>query len=154
METNKNKWLAMLEHLPPCSGEEFQAADEKVCVVVRFEDRDRLGCLVREVIVTGPDGTPRMVDPVRAAETITYLGEPLVLLERDDPGRTAVLRSLPPRTTDEAIGYFELWTSPDRGTRLERFEYNRQTGERQAVPAAMTMDTLARLVDDLSRLIL
>jgi hypothetical protein len=73
-------------------------------------------------------------------------------LEHDDPDRTAVLRSLPPRTTDEAIGYFELWTSPIDGTRLQRFEYNRQTGERRVVPAAMTLETLARLVDDLAQL--
>ena len=78
---------------------------------------------------------------------VTYLMEPLGLVEIDRAVNTVQLRSTPPARVDDCIRYFEVAISPERGLSLQRFEAPRREA-RSMIPAAMTRETLERLIGD------
>jgi len=80
-------------------------------------------------------------------ERVTYLMEPLALVEIDGEAQSVQARSTPPQHDESSVRYFELSVSAQRGLSLQRFEAPRRS-PRTAIPAAMTRETLERLVGD------
>jgi hypothetical protein len=79
---------------------------------------------------------------------VTYLLEPIAIIEIDAEGVTVQLRSSPPSQEAGVTSYYELTINQD-GLALRR--YQAQSGQpRQAVPAHFTHEALRRLARDVS----
>ena len=88
----------------------------------------------------------------RAAGRVTGLLEPLRLVEIDRGRHVALLRSDAPAARGDAVQYYEVKFAGRNRVTVERFKANK-TGPagREAVPFALTHESLAKLVDDLVR---
>lgn len=85
----------------------------------------------------------------RIAARITYLMEPLVVLEADTEGVTVELRSQTPTPRDGLRSYFEVRIDRHGLVKLERLAYDDSTRSRSAVPFQLSREVLERLADDL-----
>ena len=118
-------------------------------VRMKLADRDRLGCLLERLEIKHARGNPLGLDPTRIAGRVTYLGEALAVIETEENGKKAILRSAPPRTDGEAVCFFEMVLDRSEGLSLVRYAYDRVRKERLTVPAPLTISTLDRLLTDL-----
>ena len=87
-------------------------------------------------------------------QRITYLLENLGPLEYDAQGNEVLIRSVPPDLSSAPgkTKYYEVQLSSLGAGRfsLKRFEADRSTGSRIAVPLRITHEQLAKLVNDLT----
>lgn len=130
----------------------IRVADGGLEAWLTVSDWDRLGCLLESLTLRRTTGAPLALQAHRVAETITYLGEPLHVIEAAQSEDRAVLRSAPPRVDQEEASFFEMVLDPSRGLSLARYAANRQSGERRRVSAALTRHAVARLLTDLMEL--
>jgi hypothetical protein len=78
---------------------------------------------------------------------LTYLLEPIGLIEADADRCAVQLRSSPPHKGDDGTFYYELMVR--RGGHITLSRYCQRPGQmRQIVPAQVTREVLARLADD------
>ncbi len=89
---------------------------------------------------------------------ITYLGEPLALLERDGRLRRALIRSAQPFVTADGIEYSEGWLEFDPAGKRVAFSlsrYQQSDGEvgRRPAETIVTRQVFGRLVGDLEALL-
>jgi hypothetical protein len=78
---------------------------------------------------------------------LTYLLEPIGLIEADADRCSIQLRSSPPQKGEESTSYYELTVR--RGGDLTLSRYSKQGGQmRQIVPAQVTREVLGRLAED------
>lgn len=83
------------------------------------------------------------------ADRLTYLLEPLALVEIDPDQGAAQLRSSPPQKENRRSTYYELLAI--RGGRLSLMRYEKPAGEpRRQVPANVTREVFQRLAADLA----
>jgi hypothetical protein len=124
----------------------------KVTVVV--EDADRLGVLAGPVTARKEDGRPSSVKS-QAQETtrkITYLQEPLAIIETEEQRGRAILRSAEPRQTGGAREYNEAIL--EGGDSISIHRYRSEPGKRRrAIPSNLSRETLGRLADDLPEIL-
>ena len=85
----------------------------------------------------------------RVANRVTYLMEPLVVLELDEQEAAVELRSKTPTPRDGRRSYYEVVLAADGSAVLERISFNEADRKREAVPFQLTREVLERLVDDL-----
>ena len=120
-------------------------------VTVVVEDADRLGVLAGPVTATRPEGSPANV-PAQAAEAVrrlTYLQEPLAVIESEDRRGRAILRSAAPRPADGGGREYNE-AILDGGGSVSIRRYRAESGSRRkSVPSNLSRDTLGRLSDDL-----
>jgi hypothetical protein len=131
---------------------EIQAMVGDLQVRMKLADRDRLGCLLERLEIKHAQGTPLGLDPTRIAGKVTYLGEALAVIEAEENGKKAILRSAPPRRDGEVICFFEMVLDRSEGLSLVRYAFDRVRGERLTTPAPLTISTLDRLLTDLMAL--
>lgn len=82
---------------------------------------------------------------------VTYLLEPIAIIELDAEGVTVQMRSSPPSQEDGVTSYYELAINQN-GLKLRR--YQSQSGQpRQATPSNFTHETLRRLARDISSVV-
>jgi hypothetical protein len=80
-------------------------------------------------------------------EKLTYLLEPIGLVEADADRCAVQLRSNPPKKDEDATSYYELMVR--RGGDITLSRYSKKSGQlRQVIPAHVTREVLARLADD------
>jgi hypothetical protein len=86
------------------------------------------------------------------SQCLTYLEEPLALLELDTIKGLAQLRSSRPQQAPGQIIYWELnvWTAPYPRARLARYSWSTGNDERSPLYHPATVITLARLAEDLA----
>ena len=78
---------------------------------------------------------------------LTYLLEPIGLVEADAERCSVQLRSSPPQKGDDGTSYYELMVRKGGDITLSR--YSKKPGQlRQIVPAHITREVLGRLADD------
>jgi len=78
---------------------------------------------------------------------LTYLLEPIGLVEADADRCSVQLRSSPPQKGEDGTSYYELMVR--RGGDITLSRYSKQTGRlRHIVPAHVTREVLGRLADD------
>jgi len=78
---------------------------------------------------------------------LTYLLEPIGLVEADADRCSIQLRSSPPKKGEEETSYYELMVR--RGGDITLSRYSKKTGQlRQIIPANVTREVLGRLADD------
>lgn len=127
---------------------------------ITLEAYDRYSVALRQLEVnygSWPGGENKGVDYLRQhadriARRLTYLEEPLVLLELDATGKQAQLRSTPPHQENEMLTYWELmmWAEPRPRARLTRYCWSPASSERQVVTYPATFAMLGRIANDLA----
>ena len=114
---------------------------------------DQVGCSFRELALDtdslqGAD-TRRLEQCASAiASRLTYLLEPLRVLEIDDQARIVQLRSVPPSRQGNLHSYYEVQVREGGSIVLRRFEAIRGRPRRH-VDAHVTREVFTRLVHDL-----
>jgi hypothetical protein len=85
----------------------------------------------------------------RLVSRITYLMEPLVVLEVDPVGGEVELRSQAPTARSGHRSYYEIRLNRLGELRLGRVAYDEATRQRRTVACQLTREVLERLTDDL-----
>ncbi len=124
-------------------------------ITLAADKNDSLSCALNELTLerNGPIKEEVQAWATRIADRATGLLEPLVLLEADKALGKAVLRSETPTTQDGKTFYYELLLArTDRTSASLRRYAGDRTGadKREAVPFALTHDTIVKLVSDIA----
>lgn len=85
----------------------------------------------------------------RLVARLTYLMEPLVVLEVDAQAGEAELRSQTPTPRGERRSFYEVRLRREGSLHLQRVAFDEATRRRQVVPCQMTLEVLERMADDL-----
>ena len=150
---NAERIIKQLQNGPSGQAGEILAVDGDLQVRLQLADWDRLGCLVEKLEMKWTNGHPLKLDPARIEKEMTYLGEPLRIIELEKYFGKAILRSFPPRTENGTVSFFEMVLSDAEGLSLTRLAYDRGLERRSLVPAPFTRETLERLLSDLVYLV-
>ena len=97
-------------------------------------------------LLTGPD---LRAWGDRLTARLTYLMEPLVVLEVDGIAGSAELRSQVPTARGDVRSFYEVRLGHDQSLRLQRISFDAATRRRQPTPCQLTGEMLTRLADDL-----
>jgi hypothetical protein len=85
----------------------------------------------------------------RLAARVTYLMEPLVVVELDPVAGEAELRSQSPTARGDLNAYYEIRLNTSGVLRLSRVVFDAATRRRRPAPCQLTREVLERLTDDL-----
>lgn len=101
------------------------------------------------------DRPERSLDELRAwgdrlAARVTYLMEPLTVLEADGVGVEVTLRSQSPTPRNDRRSFYEIRLDRSGTLTLQRLGFDDQTRRRQVVPCQLSREVLERLADDLT----
>jgi hypothetical protein len=113
---------------------------------------DAIGCSFQTLGLSTQKLADSSLDELKAiSETLTgkltYLLEPIGVVEADADRCSVQLRSNPPQKGEEATSYYELMVR--RGGDITLSRYSKKSGQlRQIVPAHVTHEVLGRLADD------
>jgi hypothetical protein len=113
---------------------------------------DAIGCSFQTLGLSTGKLASASLDELKAiSETLTgkltYLLEPIGLVEADADRCSIQLRSNPPKKGEDETSYYELMVR--RGGDITLSRYSKKTGQlRQIVPANVTREVLGRLADD------
>jgi hypothetical protein len=86
----------------------------------------------------------------RLSSRVTYLMEPLKVLEIDAGGGEVQIRSQSPTPRAEQRGYYEVRLFRQGSLRMERFVLDEATRQRRPTPCQLTREVLERLADDIA----
>jgi hypothetical protein len=86
----------------------------------------------------------------RLSSRVTYLMEPLKVLEIDARGGEVQIRSQSPTPRAEQRGYYEMRLFRNGSLRMERFVFDGATRQRRQTPCQLTIEVLERLADDIA----
>ncbi|QGJ71631.1 Hypothetical protein PBC10988_33380 [Planctomycetales bacterium 10988] len=82
-------------------------------------------------------------------ERLTYLLEPIHLLEEDPQGPSVMMRSAKPQQEPQAVQYYELLLKTGGSLSLKRYRKEKTQTHRHPIACQMTLEVFGRLVDDL-----
>jgi hypothetical protein len=85
----------------------------------------------------------------RLAGRVTYLMEPLKVLEVDAAGGEVHIRSQNPTARDDQRSYYEVRLSRQGTLRMERCTFDGASRRRRRIPCHLTREVLERLADDI-----
>jgi hypothetical protein len=139
--------------------EPIVASDQGVTVRCDLTQAEGVGCMLTHLdLVEERKDSLTMDELVHWAEWIcgrvTYLLEPLQVIEIDKKTGIAMIRSKMPKKklakpAGEKIAYFEMLADQHHHASLRRYQYRRPTRDRGSVPFGLTHEQLEVLVDDL-----
>ena len=86
----------------------------------------------------------------RLSSRLTYLMEPLTVLEADPIAGEVVLRSQAPTARGDRRAFYELRLDRSGTARLGRVAFDDETRRRRPAPCQLTREALERLADDLA----
>ena len=113
---------------------------------------DAIGCSFQTLALSTEKLAGADLDQLKSiSETLTakltYLLEPIGVVEADIDRCAIQLRSSPPRKDEDATSYYELLVR--RGGDISLSRYSKKAGQlRQIVPANVTREVLERLAED------
>lgn len=115
---------------------------------------DQLSCLVSEISVRATDGQVYSTDELRVkgddlCHRLSYLLEPIRVLEVDAMGGEVQARSQPPDRQPDRIRYYELRFATPSTLKLQRFEKQVGPNQRHQIPLQLTYELLEKLMNDL-----
>jgi hypothetical protein len=151
MMTIKQDIALELQRLAPHGGElEVRTATGRV--VGQLDVVDAVGCAFTRFDYQSSNLANATVDSLKALsakiqQRLTYLLEPISLLETDSESVSIQMRSSPPQVGDDGRSYYELLVR--RGGEVTLRRYHKAAGQpRQVIPAHVTREVLGRLADD------
>ena len=80
---------------------------------------------------------------------VSYLLEPLALIELDPMRGQAMIRSKKPRTKEDDIVYYELMANANGSTSIQRVVFNKSAKQRNSIDVVVTPEQFEMLVEDL-----
>jgi hypothetical protein len=86
----------------------------------------------------------------RLSQRVTYLMEPLKVLEVHDQGGEVQIRSQSPTPRDDQRAYYEMRLFRQGSLRMKRYVYDETARQRRQVPCQLTRETIERLADDIA----
>jgi hypothetical protein len=86
----------------------------------------------------------------RLAARVTYLMEPLKVLEVDAAGGEVHIRSQSPTARGEQRSYYEVRLFKQGTLRMERRAFDEASRRRDRIPCQLTREVLERLADDIA----
>lgn len=113
---------------------------------------DRLGCALESLALETPKLANKSIADLKALSSqlcakVSYLLEPIALIESDADTCTTQLRSNPPAKEDDQTFYYEILVR--RGGSIALCRYQKMPGDvRQTVGANLTHEVLGRLAAD------
>src|SRR5436190_22044805 len=113
---------------------------------------DAIGCSFQTLGLSTSKLTDASLDELKAISDtltakLTYLLEPIGLVEADADRCSIQLRSNPPQKGEDETSYYELMVR--RGGDITLSRYSKQPGQlRHIIPAQVTREVLGRLADD------
>jgi hypothetical protein len=113
---------------------------------------DAVGCALETLAYTTTKLATASLDDLKRisqqlTSKLTYLLEPIGLVEADRDRAAIQLRSSPPKKGEDGTSYYELLVR--RGGDVTLSRYQKKPGQiRQIVPANFTREVLVRLADD------
>jgi hypothetical protein len=113
---------------------------------------DAIGCSFQTLGLSTAKLADASLDELKAlsetlTEKLTYLLEPIGVVEADADRCSIQLRSSPPQKGEDETSYYELMVR--RGGDITLSRYSKKTGQlRQIIPAHVTREVLGRLADD------
>jgi hypothetical protein len=114
---------------------------------------DAFACLVDEIAVRTPKLAGASAERLREigqalSAKLTYLLEPIRLIETDAEAGEAQLRSSPPQRSETGAAWYEILVR--RGGQIALCRYGRDDRQpRRRIPAQLTREVVGRLCDDL-----
>lgn len=156
------KMLERMRHL--IEKEENTPSPEKMLTVTLREgpievkaevsSYDSLGVALHALTVSGDNSDTALETLAQTiSQRITYLWEPLALIERDLEREQAQLRSAPPLIEDKTIEFYEgQLFRQDGSLRIHLVRYRQRRGQmrRDRIPILLTHEVFRRLVDSLA----
>ncbi len=121
---------------------------------IEVQDSDRYGVLMHALsahVPISPDAPLPGVLAAQAAEVekrFTYLLENFRLLELDETGGTAQIRSGTPYREADALHYYEVLLRCGDTLLFARYQQTGKNGEREFEPCYLTEQVFARVCDD------
>ena len=111
-----------------------------------------VGCAVVRLVLESASLAERSLDAVRKtadtlASRLSYLLEPIAVIEIDPEENSVQMRSDPPHREDNVRTYYELLVGARGQLTLQRFR-KEPNQPRQVIPAEFTREVLVRLVTD------
>ena len=140
-----------LQRLFPLGGE-LEVRTSAGRLVGQLESVDNIGVGFTRLDYQSTSLANATVDSLKALsakiqQRLTYLLEPISLLETDTESVSIQMRSNPPQVGDDGRSYYELQVR--RGGEVTLRRYHKAAGQpRQVVPAHVTREVLGRLGDD------
>jgi hypothetical protein len=140
-----------LQRLFPLAGE-LEVRTSTGRIIGQLEAVDNVGVSFTRFDYQSSNLAAATVDSLKALsgkiqQRLTYLLEPISLLETDTESVSIQMRSSPPQVGDDGRSYYELLVR--RGGEVTLRRYHKAPGQpRQVVPANVTREVLARLADD------
>ncbi len=86
----------------------------------------------------------------RLTKRITYLMEPLKVVEVDDQGGEVQVRSQNPTPRADERGYYEMRLFRQGSLRMERMVFEAATRQRRPTNCQLTREVVERLADDIA----
>ncbi len=148
----RDDFLQELRNLIGQTQQRAIAVDGPRTVKCQVEQCDALSASITDfTLETGEMATAGIAKLQAASQAlclrVTYLLEPISPIEIDATGCVVQMRSNPPHKDDNGLRYYELTLR--RGGCVSLCRYEKQPGNaRVVVPATLTHEVLARLVDD------
>lgn len=109
---------------------------------------DRLRFAAADRAERSPEALRSWAD--RLSARVTYLMEPLVVVEHDREAGAVDVRSKSPTVRNERRTYYELRLHRDGSLVMTRTAHDEATRQRAPVPCQMTLEALEHLADDLA----
>jgi hypothetical protein len=136
---------------PPC---QVSAADGGHRIALDLIASGPVGLAFDALDFAAPADPERTTDALRAwadrlAARVTYLMEPLVVLELDPVAGEAELRSQAPSARGSLKSYYEVRLNKAGALRFSRVAFDDASRQRRPAPCQMTREVLERLTDDL-----
>lgn len=130
------------------------ASDEGITLRCDLNSAESVGCTLSQIdLVDASKSSLSMDELVHWAEFIcgrvTYLLEPLQLIELDGRHGVALVRSRRPQRKKDQIAYYEFIADKNHHASLRRYRYDMANRDRGTVPFPLTHEQLEVLVDDL-----
>ena len=131
-----------------------EAADGGHRLSLSLSDAGPVGLAFESLEFAPEDDAPRAPAALRAwadrlAARLSYLMEPLAVVEQDALANELTLRSKAPTTRGEQRSYYEVVLRPTGALRLGRVAFDESSRRRRPVPCQLTVEALERLADDL-----
>ncbi len=141
--TGRHNW----SHALPAEGWSVNLAADRA---------DSVGCVARELSLSRAGSTPAGLTTRNWADKIaaraTGLLEPLKIVEVDDAGAEAILRSTMPSKRGSTVAYYEIVLTGTEKAVVRRFQADPKAGTpRTQVGYSLTHEVLAKLVEDVIR---
>lgn len=151
----RNDFLAELRNIISQLQQTVVVADGLRTVKCDVEQCDALSAAVTELSLQTAELASADIAKLQGAsqalcQRVTYLLEPISPIEVDATGCVVQMRSNPPQQDDNGLKYYELTLR--QGGSVSLYRYEKQPGNARAVvPATLTHEVLARLVDDFNQ---